>query len=513
MAQSIEAEIKLVASTRMLAQLRSDPWLAATETIASQVTTYFDTPDQRLYRAGASLRLRTGDGPHHQTLKLARGGAAVRRSEWNRPGSGDFPDPSAFPLRPQAALQRLLGGAPLVPSAITRIERTTRRMHFGGSEITVTFDHGTLAAGGREQAIDELELELSSGRLTDLLALALKLPLGPELGWSLESKAAQGHRLAFDLPLQPARARLVGLSPDMRIGAAFQAIGWNCLAQLLANSWTIRCGKGVEGVHQARVAIRRLRAALSLFGKLVDEAEAAALEAELKAAARTLAPARELEVLAELVGRTLPAEPGEHDHRELYDALCSARDKAAGDARKLLAQAPFQQLMLQVAHWLEAGEWLTRLRGAGLDQPVAPFAKRILKRRTRKLKRAGQHLRGMSVKQRHRLRIAVKELRYASEFFAGAFGTASERGPVQKFLVALGLAQDRLGELNDRAVAGRDLEAHFAGLDPIIAARLGSQLAGLLAASGKSHRRLLNAAAKALDRALDAPPWWSAKRA
>ncbi|MGH8772251.1 MAG: CHAD domain-containing protein, partial [Burkholderiales bacterium] len=52
---------------------------------------------------------------------------------------------------------------------------------------------------------------------------------------------------------------------------------------------------------------------------------------------------------------------------------------------------------------------------------------------------------------RHRLRIAVKKLRYAAEFFASLF--AKKRA--QKYIASLMALQDVLGTLNDAAVAGR----------------------------------------------------------
>ena len=53
---------------------------------------------------------------------------------------------------------------------------------------------------------------------------------------------------------------------------------------------------------------------------------------------------------------------------------------------------------------------------------------------------------------RHKLRIQVKKLRYASKFFAGAFPGKKAGRRRRNFLVSLERLQDALGELNDITV-------------------------------------------------------------
>lgn len=312
MAQPLEIEIKLTATPAMLENLRTHPQLAGEDQAATLTTTYFDTSGGRLKRGGAALRIRDAGESREQTLKLVSPNAAsVRRNEWNVAVAGDLPEPSGFPAKARSALARLLGGETLEPVATTRIERTTRRLHFGDSAIEIAFDVGTIEAGGRKEDVCELELELVQGNLVDVIALALKLPLGPDLSWSISSKAERCHALAYAVPPAAAHAKPVRLSPAMNVAQGFHAIAWNCLEQLLANYPMVIATGDPEGVHQARVAIRRLRAAGNVFAELTDDEAGPILRAELKAVAAGLGQARDLHVLLERASRAARAADGD----------------------------------------------------------------------------------------------------------------------------------------------------------------------------------------------------------
>ena len=508
MVQPVETEIKLIASPAMLEQLRAHPKLAGADQSVSLVTTYFDTTSGRLRRGGAALRIRDGAKGREQTLKLVSpGGSSVRRGEWNVAATSDLPEPCGFPVKARTALVRLLDGAPLEPVATTRIVRTTRRLHYGGSAIEIAFDLGTIQVGGRKTGVCELEMELVEGQFADIAALALQLPLGPELSWSVSSKAERCHALAFDLPPAAAHARPVKLSPGMNVAKGFQAIAWNCLDQLLANYPQVIASGDPESLHQSRVAIRRLRAACSLFGDVVDDEAAPVLRAELKAVAKGLGPARDLQALLGQIASA--ARSGNHAPGELQAHLGARRDAAMQSAQALLAAGPFQRLLFELAGWIENGEWLARNGETGGDQPLVPFAARVLSRRRRKLRRHDS-LANMPDTTRHRLRIDAKKLRYAGEFFTSLFRDKASVKHRQAFAKTLERLQDSLGELNDLAVASSGRKALFEGLEPITAARLAAQFGGLLDVRVKSHRKLLKAAQRSVTKVADAPTWWKA---
>lgn len=507
MVQPVEVEIKLAASPVMLEKLRMHPQLAGEDKAATLVTTYFDTIGQKLRRGGAALRIREGGESREQTLKLASPhGATVRRNEWNVAMAGDLPEPSDFPGKARSALTRLLDGEALAPVATTRIERTVRRLSFGGSAIEIAFDVGTIQANGREEDVCELELELVDGDLADVLALALLLPLGPELTWSASSKGDRSYALAYDLRPKAEHARPVTLYPAMDVAQGFHAIAWNCLGQLLANYPVVIASGDPEALHQTRVAVRRLRAAGSLFKSIARDDVGSVLRAELKAAASGLGPARDLHVLYERVA--MAAKTGEHDLSEMLTHLAAQRERAVASAQAMLATEAFQRLLFEVAAWVEAGDWSGHKGATGANRPLVPFAAEALSRRRRKLRRARDRLADLPDPDRHRLRIDVKKLRYASGFFASLFANRARTKKRLAFTKELARLQDRLGELNDMVAAAAGREALFADLELITAARQAAQLDGILDDQGKSRRKLLKAATRSLHELVGAPAWW-----
>jgi inorganic triphosphatase YgiF len=509
MAHAVESEIKLIASPAMLETLRRHTQLAGMEQTSTLITTYFDTGCGQLRRGGATLRIRYDGKRHQQTLKLASlGGSSVRRQEWNVKVAGNFPEPSGFPVKARTALVRLLDDAPVSPFATTRIARTTRQLSFGSSVIEIAFDIGTIRAGGREEAVCELEMELIEGDLADIMALALNLPLGPELRWSVHSKAARCDALALDLQPAAAIAQPVRLSPVMDGTKGFQAIAWNCLEQLLSNYPLVIASGDAEGVHQSRVAIRRLRTACGLFGDEVDDDAAPVLRAGLKALAKGLSPARDLHVLLERVASA--ARDGDFDTGELQAHLGARRDAAILIAQRLLADGPSQRLLFVLAYWIENGKWLAPKDTAEGRQPLALLAAHILSRRRGRLRRLRVSLAEMPDAARHRLRIDVKKLRYAAQFFVSLFPGKATAKHRQAFAKSLDRLQDCLGELNDMAVAAQGRGALFEDLEPIVAARLSAKLEDILDQQVKSRHKLLKVARRRLAWVIGTPAWWKA---
>jgi CHAD domain-containing protein len=210
-----------------------------------------------------------------------------------------------------------------------------------------------------------------------------------------------------------------------------------------------------EGVHQMRVGVRRMRAAMSLFSSLLRDSQTRALKIELKWLASELAPVRELDVLLERVIAPVKKQNAHVDGiRSLAQELAKRREAAIIRAQHAVKSARFRVLTLEIAAWLECGQWrepdddLVRDRG---DLSIEVFAAEQLNLRWRKIRKKGKALAQLDTKSRHRLRIQVKKLRYASEFFAKLFLTKAESNQ-RKFLRTLQCVQDGLGDLNDIAV-------------------------------------------------------------
>ncbi|MEI7931654.1 MAG: CHAD domain-containing protein, partial [Alphaproteobacteria bacterium] len=126
-----------------------------------------------------------------------------------------------------------------------------------------------------------------------------------------------------------------------------------------------------------------------------------------------------------------------------------ARAQSAVNSRR------FANLVLKIALWVEDGAW----RGTGdtiqrslQSNPIGPFASEVVARMTRHIKKRGEHLRELDVEHRHRLRIRAKRLRYATDFFAHAFGDGGTKRR-REFSEGLKAMQTALGRLNDMALA------------------------------------------------------------
>ena len=509
MFEPTETEIKLASTPAMLEKLRLHPALVGEEKTDTLVTTYYDTADASLRRRGASLRIRGGAKDREQTLKLSMpSGSSVRRLEWTTTVVGDLPAPSSFPAKGRNILARLLKGSSLAPVATSRIKRTTRRLQFGGSTIEIAFDKGTIQVNGRKAAVCEFELELVEGQLGDVLALALQLPLGADLVWSVTSKAESCYLLAQDRKPTAAGAMPIKLTTRMHAAASFRLICWNCLGQLLANYRLVVASGDPDALHQSRVAIRRLRAACGLFKDVADDDEAPLLRAELKAVAAGLGPSRDLHVMIESV--VLASKASGQNAGELLDHLRARKAIAMKSAQQLLAGRAFQRLLFQFALWIESGRWLIQCEEAEVDQPLARFASRALSKRRRQMRRRGHRVADMSDSARHRLRIDAKKFRYTVEFFAVLYRGNYSIKQRRTLLKALGRLQNSLGELNDMIVASVARKSMFEGLEPIAAARLSAQFKDLQDDRGKSRGKLLKDADRSLVLATRESVWWKA---
>ncbi len=494
MANGHEIELKLAASAAMLAQLRSMDMLQGEGRTRHFLTVYYDTPDQRLAAAHLALRIREDGNGCEITLKRAATDKAISRPEWNAALDGPQLDLGALPAEAARLVIKAAKGADLGPVFNLDVDRDVRVVAFGRSKIELAFDEGHVTAGGRAAPVCELELELLSGSLKDLLGLVRALPLGPELYWSTTSKSAVGYRLADGTPPVAVKARPIRLSANIGTRAALRRIVWSSIGQFLANVDALMIFSLPEGLHQMRVALRRLRVALRLAHEMLDDADAPVLDAEWGAAIGVMGTARDLDVILTRIGKGPDTETGDDVRR----ALAEERVQAYASVMRLIQSASFQHLLVGTVHWAE------HLGGPKPDDlPLRQAARALLKNWRRKLRRKSGHLADLSAEARHRIRIGLKRLRYATEFF-----TSLSREPARKTLDRLRLdrlaeAQEHLGDLNDLDV-GASLGARLNG-DPLHRAAI---LEALEAVARDQHRH----APKLLEKAQDAVDLALAKR-
>jgi inorganic triphosphatase YgiF len=387
------------------------------------------------------------------------------RGEWERPLATPAPDRSGLA---EAGIDGLLpADAVLTIAFSTDIRRRTilvRPRPLCAVEIAI--DEGEIRAGDHSALVSEVELELVEGSLADLFEVALALHAATPLLPSSDSKAARGWRLARLDGFTPQGEKTLATgvtkaakgAPGHRrhgeptVGSAARTSLRRCLAHLSANMPLALSGDP-EGVHQFRVAIRRLRAAFSFFSPVLPEARTRNFLAGVKELAGAAGTLRDWDVLS---SSTLPGlEAGGLTVRDTLRREAGRKRAAAFTAfGKLLSAPRVTRLLLELALWVEAGAWkkdLTDKQAARLRQPLSKFAGKRLKRQKARLEAFASTMDWSNLEACHELRKKFKKFRYSHEFheqFLKESTTSSSRNKQ---------VQEAFGLLNDLAVARHHL--------------------------------------------------------
>jgi inorganic triphosphatase YgiF len=451
-----EIEVKLELAPAKLPELKKIPLLRSVKPrprSAAEVSVYFDTDSQQLRNNGLMLRVRRQGRHYTQTIKRAVNAGDFARDEWEAEIAGNELDLNAATgtaLEP--LLTRKLRGR-LKPMFETRVQRTIYPLNGNGHAIALTVDRGTIETGTRSQPLCEIELELKRGNAADLFDVAHELAQKLPARLAVKSKSERGYEILDGQQELSVKATATDLRAGTSTRDAFKTIALSCLKQVINNEPALIKGDA-EAVHQMRVGLRRLRAAMSLFGVLLRDPQTAAIKTELKWLTGELGPARELEVLINRV-----VAPMKRQRRRwrgmpsLSREFAERRDAALARAQVAVQSARFRALTLDVAAWLEAGTWTSPQDDLDrADLPIERFASEQLARRWRKVRKKGRMLARLDAPRRHKLRIRTKKLRYAVEFFATLFSTKRAHKRRKRFLPALERLQDGLGDLNDIAV-------------------------------------------------------------
>ena len=459
----MEIELKLLIEPAQAQALRDHPLLqkhaGAAPTRHQMDTTYFDTPDLYFSRHRAALRVRHADNAWVQTLKDGNQvqGGLHSRNEWETEIDAGTPDLEA--LREavghgSAWFERLADTRlqeAIEPVFSNCIDRTAWLLDFGeGRQAELVLDQGELRRGEQREAISEIELEVKSGDAAPLFDFALALLQDIPLRLGNASKSARGYAMMHPAPPPLIKAAPVELAGAMTVEQAFQAIAGNCIAHLQGNEAGVMQGGDPEHVHQMRVGLRRLRSLLKMFEELAPLP--AGLDQELRWLGNELGAARDWEVLA---GETL-SELMHEQNDALLPPLQQAAQAQADSNRARAAQAVgstrYARLLLNLIAWLHGARWQREAspeQRQALSAPVGRFAQRVLKHGERRMKRRARNLAHADAPTRHRLRIAAKRMRYATEFLSSLY----PQRQVRPFVRALTGLQDSLGKLNDAAVA------------------------------------------------------------
>jgi len=248
-------------------------------------STYHDTADRALARAGITLRRRVENRRGLWQLKLPGEG---ERLELEVPGP-----PAGPPDELASLLTGILRGRALEPAAVLRTRRAGVRVQENGRAVAdVTVDNVAVLDGRRvRERFVELEVEALDGGADSLPGLGRVLAAAGAVPGDGRPKA---FRAMGFFPVTPAVPP--SWAPSLEHVRAMIA---RQVAELLAHDPGTRLGKDPEELHQARVATRRLRAVLRAARPLLDPAWTESLRAELSGLGGALGPVRDLDVLLE----------------------------------------------------------------------------------------------------------------------------------------------------------------------------------------------------------------------
>lgn len=416
---------------------------------------YFDTAQLGLMKKGLSLRVRRTEAGFVQTIKTTPQGlsGAFRRGEWESESDSFTPDLGRF-----SGAGKVVGIGAFEPIFGTVFERTKCLVGFPkgasrASKIELALDEGYVHANQHVERICEVELELVEGDPAHLFALARKLHESVPMRIGDETKSARGYRLAGVSERRGVKAGKLIFDEAVLLDEGIEGSFRACLSQMLASQAAAYEGADPGGVHQMRVALRRFRSALSFFEAFIAKETVASFKEQARWIAGALGPARDWDVfLSDILGPAEDSAPEDPTHSALRGAARKARLNGYDEARSAIDSIDYTRFVLELAEWIERAGWrdgASPKKTAKLAAPLRVRAEKFLDKRYRRVLKDGKKFEQLSTEQKHRLRIALKKLRYAGDFFRSLYPKALVkpfRRPMRDML-------DELGHLNDVTVA------------------------------------------------------------
>lgn len=420
----------------------------------SLTRTFYDTADGRLARRGVAVQIDMRGSVRLQRVVMAGIDpfGVVRRAVWSarlqghEPALAGIDDPG---LRERLGL--ILPGD-LRPVAVARLDRARGFMlgPRGGGRATLVVEQGEVEDGAGIRPMATIELIGAS-----------------DTAWLLPDRALVLHALVplrVDRLVQPApadrpaprpvKAERTALPPDIGVEEGAIMLIRACVDHWTSNEAAALDGADPEGVHQLRVALRRLRSLLTLFAPVVEPTRLALLRSEIGWLAGRTGPARDWDVfLGELLPPVRDACPDAPGLGLLAASAETLRREGYLSLHEAMNAPRYATLLMRLGEALESGSlWSPTAEGRQLRSArLRDYAHRLLDERHRKVRKRGRRFVRLASADRHRVRIAVKKLRYATEFFSSLYP--------RKRAVAYGRAmagfQEELGHLNDIATAER----------------------------------------------------------
>jgi CHAD domain-containing protein len=397
---------------------------------------YLDTARSGLRLFGVTLRGRVGGSETGWQLKVPNGTARTELQSGSRRKT--LPPPLA------RAVVGLRAGERLDPVAMVKTARTAYRVLNADGELVLEIADDQVASGPADgestlHSWREVEVELGPvGKKRDLKQARKLLRASGAIPSTIRTK--------LDRALGPIPTE--GLEPAVKAGTVGELVGAYLAAQcavLASNDIGLRTGAPV--VHQTRVAARRLRSTLRVFGDVVDAASAEELNNELAWYAELLGQVRDREVLnvrlTNLVADLPPEQVRGPVEAEITKTLAKERDDATQRLNAAMRTRRYQHLVQLLGKWTTAPPFTDTAARKG--KKAVKYVEQAKEKADKRLRKADD-----DVELLHRARKAEKRLRYAAELVEPADRRMKRISRKAKDLQTL------LGEHQDAVVA-----AHF----------------------------------------------------
>ena len=468
---------------------------------------YWDTADLAIKKAGYSCRKREYNGSRIVTLKQLEGakGAVHKREEFEVSLAGDEP-PAQWPDGPARDLiLQFTNHEPMFRLFDLRQVRVVRCMSSPGERTVaeLSLDEVRLQVNEREQVYFELEVELlPEGTEHDLAMIQDCL----EREWALTPESRSKFERAFTLiqsgeTITPAINTLAALKdqnsapvsaeenpplpapaetrrqphprkppkkPGLKINDTMAEGARKTLyfhfKRMVFHEPGTRLGQDPEELHDMRVATRRMRAAIRVFGEYLDKHEIQRFAKELRRVGRTLGAVRDLDVFRQKTDRYIDTLPPQQQNG-LQPLLAVLEGKHQKDREQLLDfldSDRYVRFKKRFAAFLKkpgaAALPAFSRRGEPLPQRIRHVLPVVLYQQLAAVRAFEELLQvpDPPLEQLHRLRIAFKGLRYALEFFREVLGRDTEQ-----LIEEIKTLQDHLGDLQDAVVTGNLLRDYL----------------------------------------------------
>jgi inorganic triphosphatase YgiF len=420
-------------------------------------STYYDTTAGRLKREGLALRVQEQDGQSTQMVMIAgvKGRPPFADQEWE--DAIDGPQQDLRALSGQDHLPEVFSDPELRARFTTVVQRTLCMLEPDGSaQIAGTVEAGEIrtAEGTRTEPICEVGLRLMRGDPSALYETGLRLLEIAPLRIEARSKVERGYWLLEDTIAKPQAQYFLpfGLKPGATVEECLQKIGLDCLTLFLRNE-PAALSDVPDGVHQMRVAVRRLRSVVATFRRMLPPQQYEWVSHELRWMANVLGPARNWDVFSSsLLAPVKNAVLSEPDLDKLCRICEQERQSAHEKANVAIRSSQYTAALLKLSRWFASCSWRNQpvsQQSALLVASIEDVAPNLIERRYKKAMKAANRFDQLTLQQRHEFRISIKKLRYTIEFFRDLF----DNDQVSEFVGRLKPLQDDMGYANDVRVA------------------------------------------------------------